>query len=118
MAFDVLAFLENDLEPRINQNPRLRDQLKSTSANVHIELLEAPDGQSAWYIALSEGVAKVHRGTSSAPSFTLRGHILDFVDLLEGFASVRAALTDGRLQLEGDLGMAVRVTPLLFEVES
>jgi hypothetical protein len=41
-------------------------------------------------------------------------HIEDLRDLLEGAATLRACLVDGRVEIEGDLGKAMQIVPLLF----
>jgi predicted lipid carrier protein YhbT len=114
VPLDLAAFLQDDLEGRLNADPRLREKLSKTRAIVQLELLEAADDDRLWYVQLDAGTCRVHRGTSDTLDATLRGNHLDFVDLFEGYADARAAVTDQRLEIEGDVGLAVRVIPLLF----
>jgi putative sterol carrier protein len=114
MSLDPEHFFSRVLEAALNSNPRLAGELSGVDATAQIELREAPAGASDWYVRFRAGKAEVLRGQSRAPSFGLSMHYEDWRDLMEGAATVQACLIDGRLEVEGDLGKAIQIAPLLL----
>ena len=53
--------------------------------------------------------------TPGPPAFLAIAHEEDLIDLIEGYASLDAALIDGRVKIEGDLGAAMKWLPILFK---
>lgn len=70
----------------------------------------APD----WHVRVRSGQAALHEGPPARPAFGLTAHVEDWRDLLEGAATVRACLIDGRLRLAGDVAVARRVVARLL----
>ncbi len=84
------------------------------SAVAHV-ILRSDDGdQETWTVVIDSGRVRADRGETSPPSFTLTMHRLDFDDLIEGAATLKACLIDGRVEIEGDLSHATRLAPLLL----
>lgn len=92
----------------------LRERLAlSIAAIIAVELLGAPAVSAHWTLISGPG-ADVRKGVAEGASFGVKIHYEDLRDLLEGAATLRACLIDGRIELEGDLGKAMVVLPKVF----
>jgi hypothetical protein len=65
-------------------------------------------------LSASEGRWMVEPGEAERPAFAVSAHWADLMDLIDGYGSVDAALIDGRLEVTGDLLLAMRWIPRLF----
>ncbi|MSW51041.1 MAG: hypothetical protein F2817_09175, partial [Actinobacteria bacterium] len=75
--------------------------------------LEGPRGtRRAWTVSAGPLRATARRGPSSAPTLVLRTTPDDLLRLVAGRLDAGDALLDGRLDLEGDLALAVRMGDL------
>jgi putative sterol carrier protein len=69
--------------------------------------LELAGAEGRWWIALDG--PRLERGEAPAAAFSIAVHLEDLRDLIEGAATLRACLIDGRVRIEGDLGAAMTV---------
>jgi hypothetical protein len=75
--------------------------------------LVGPRGtRRAWTVSAGPLRATARRGPSSAPTLVLRTTPDDLLRLVSGRLDAGDALLDGRLDLEGDLALAVRMGDL------
>lgn len=111
MSFDNKTFFGQTLATQLREHTGLS---KKVDAVMQLEVLQADADAQFWFVTFQQGEVHVDPGFSETPDFTLRAHHLDWRDLLQGFASPQAAMMDGRLELEGDLGLGMRLAPLLF----
>lgn len=75
--------------------------------------LEGPRGtRRAWTVSAGPLRAVARRGPSSAPTLVLRTTADDLLRLVSGDLDAGDALLEGRLDLEGDLALAVRMGDL------
>ena len=88
-------------------------ELGGVECLVQIEVGDPKEARSYWVRLRGERV-ETGTGIPERPSFTLSAHTEDWRDILDGAANVRACLIDGRLEVEGDLGLAMRIAPLIL----
>lgn len=74
--------------------------------------VEGPGGGS-WLLSL-KGVPSLHEGTGPA-TCTIRVQADDFVNMCEGRTDAQQLFFSGRLEVQGDFGLAVKL-PKLFEL--
>ncbi|HEV2815041.1 MAG TPA: SCP2 sterol-binding domain-containing protein [Solirubrobacteraceae bacterium] len=74
-------------------------------------------GHDAWQLTLRSGRATVERGAPAEPQVVLEIGAVDFLRLVGGAAEGPLLFMHGRLRVEGDLVLAVRM-PLLFRMPS
>ena len=111
VALDLEDFFDRRLERILNGLA----SLPVVDAVAQIDVSGETPG--IWQVVLSKGQARVLRGDEARPSFRLMAHEEDWRDLLEGAARLQACLIDGRLEVEGDLGLAMQIAPMLLSVE-
>ena len=90
---------------RIESQPEAARQIGAT-----YKFMLAGEGGGTWVMNLQEDV-KVEEGDGEAQC-TIKMQGSDFVDLLEGRASAQQLFFSGRLRIEGDMGLAMRLQKL------
>ena len=63
-----------------------------------------------WIIAIKDGACKVTEGVAENPKMSLTADAREFGDILLGKMDAMAAFMQGKLQLKGDLNMAMKFT--------
>ncbi len=76
-------------------------------AVVHLDL-EGPDGGSV-VLRIEPGRAEVGRGAVTEPDLRLRAAAADVFSILSGCESADVLHMEGRLELDGDLGLAMKL---------
>ena len=84
------------------------------SGEIQFELISASSNGDAraWTIEVADGKATARSGRAREPRVTLRMKTADFLRLLAGEADGAVLLLDDKLEVEGDLGMAPRLTEM------
>lgn len=75
-------------------------------------ILQGEQG-GAFYARLADGKAEIEEGRVDNPSVTVTLAADDFEALLEGKLNPVGAFMSGRLKLQGDIGLAMRLQNLL-----
>jgi len=63
-----------------------------------------------WIIKIKDGVCKVTEGVAENPKMTMTADGREFGDILLGKMDGMAAFMQGKLQLKGDLNLAMKLT--------
>ncbi|MBX6350697.1 MAG: SCP2 sterol-binding domain-containing protein [Clostridia bacterium] len=66
-----------------------------------------------FHASVHDGRALVALGRLSSPSVTITMDARDFADMVAGRLSATSAFMSGRLKLEGDVGLALRLQSLI-----
>jgi hypothetical protein len=80
--------------------------------DLQFDLVGPRGSRRAWTVSAGPLRAVARRGPSSAPTLVLRTTPDDLLRLVSGELDAGDALLDGRLDLEGDLALAVRMGDL------
>ena len=80
--------------------------------DLQFDLVGARGARRAWTVSAGPLRAVARRGPSDAPTLVLRTTPDDLLRLVSGRLDAGDALLDGRLDLEGDLALAVRMSDL------
>jgi predicted lipid carrier protein YhbT len=94
---------------RIGEKIAGKNELKSSVGAVYKFALEG-DGGATYLVDLKSDL-KVTEGDGPA-ACTIRMTASDFVDLFEGRANGQALFFGGRLRVEGDMGLALKLQTL------
>ena len=98
-----------ELMQRIGQKIAGRSELLSSVGAVYKFALEGEGG--ATYLVDLKSALTVTEGDGAA-ACTIRMTATDFVDLFEGRANGQALFFGGRLRVEGDMGLALKLQTL------
>ena len=93
---------------RINENP---GRLGIEQATFQFVLTGERGG--AWVLSVAGGLAELREGRAERPDVTVELSEADFQELVAGRLGAVAAFMSGRLRIRGDLGLAMRLQPLL-----
>ena len=99
----------SELATRIAQKIAGRQDLLTAIGAVYQFVLEG-DGGGSYLLDLKQGLT-VTPGEGPA-GCTIRMAAADFVDLFEGRANAQALFFNGKLRIEGDMGLALKLQSL------
>ena len=96
------------LARRLNDRP---DRLGLEDATFQL-VVTGPQG-GTWVLSVVGGTARLSEGPVPEADLTVEVSDADFQALVEGRLAPAAAFVSGRLRVRGDLGLALRLQPLL-----
>jgi alkanesulfonate monooxygenase SsuD/methylene tetrahydromethanopterin reductase-like flavin-dependent oxidoreductase (luciferase family) len=79
------------------------------TGELQYELRRADGRVVPWTVAIAPDRAQAHQGAASAPALTLKLGVADFVRMAGRDLDPGKALLTGRMDLEGDVGLAARL---------
>jgi putative sterol carrier protein len=105
MASDISNFfasLPGRIEPA---------RLAGIDALVHFHL--TGDNACDWHVRILNGSPSVHEGMAESPDVTLTATAQDWLDIAAGKLNGQAAFLTGRLRIQGDMGLAMKLQSIL-----
>jgi putative sterol carrier protein len=89
----------------------LPEKAKGVDALIHFNFTGAEAGE--WNAILKDGVCDVSHGPAPRqPSMTLTADSGDYIKLITGELDPMAAFMQGKLKLQGDLNLAMKLTQM------
>lgn len=73
--------------------------------------LTGEDG-GTWYAEIADGSCTVCEGTHPAPNMTMTMSAADYVDMITGKLNGQMAFMSGKLKINGDMGLAMKMQSL------
>ena len=71
------------------------------------------EGGGDWYVRVTDGQPEIVEGTAIAPSVTLWASADDWIRIVSGELSGEQAFLSGRLKVEGDMTLAMKLQSLI-----
>lgn len=93
---------------RINAQP---DRLGTR--NTVLQFTLTGEGGGTWSVVVRDGKAELQEGPTGSPQVTVEMSAADFREMLAGRLGPVAAYMSGRLRLQGDMGLAMRLQAYL-----
>jgi putative sterol carrier protein len=101
------------------QAKQLIDQLvanfppaKAAGLDAEIQLNLTGEGGGNWAIKFSGGKVAASEGKASSPRLTVTTSLTDITAVTEGKMDAMAAFMQGKIKLDGDVGLAMRMVSL------
>jgi putative sterol carrier protein len=88
------------------------DSSKAAGVDGTVQMELTGDGGGTWAIVISGGNVEVIDGGVDAPTTTLTMTTDDFVGLVNGNVNAMAAFMQGKIKLQGDMGLAMKFQSL------
>ena len=108
MSITCKEIFEDKIAQRLSDNPEVAEKIK---ASYQFEL--TGDEEGSWAVDLTEGAGKVVEGAIDSPSVTITMASSDFVALVEGRLNGQMAFMQGKLKLQGDMSLALKLQQIL-----
>lgn len=70
------------------------------------------EGGGQWTVSVADGQISVAEGAPAAPTMTLKMTAEDFVAMINGELNTMAAFMQGKIKIEGDMSIAMRLQTL------
>lgn len=87
------------------------DKIAGVKATFQFNLTGA--GGADYYAVLTDGKGEVNQGVADNPDLTVFMEAGDFKDLVGGKLDPMAAFMSGKLKMQGDMSLALKVNSLL-----
>ncbi len=99
----------NDIFSRM---PGRLDPQAAAGLDAVIQFNLSGEGGGVWHCAIKDGACTVGEGAHDAPTMTLSMEAADYVQLTSGELDGTVAFMSGKLRIDGDMGLAMRMGSL------
>mgnify|MGYP001263683918 CR=1 FL=1 len=89
------------------------ERISGMNATYQFNIAADENGDTQWYVAIRDGIAEVHQGAADAPNITVSVTASDWIDIVSGKLNGQMAFLTGRLKVEGDMSLALKLQALL-----
>lgn len=90
-----------------NFNP---DAAQGMDAVIQYDL--SGEGAAQYHAKIKDGTCTISEGTHESPTMTLKMAAPDFIDMIQGKLDGMSAFMSGKLRIEGDMGIAMKMQNL------
>lgn len=97
------------VKPLFTAMPDSLNKEAAKAANIVYQFNLAGEGGGQFIVTIRHGECKVEEGVSSAPDVTVSAVASDYIDIITGTYPFGLAYINGRLKVEGDLRLVVRM---------
>ena len=94
--------------------PQRFDPAKATGVNVVVQVTVTGDSGGNWVVTVKDQKLDVKAGTDASPTLQIKMSDKDFMDLINKKLSPQKAFFSGKLQLKGNIGLAMKLADAGF----
>ncbi len=87
---------------------------KAAGVDVIVQVDIAGPNGGGWTVTIKDQKLDVHEGTSVSPTLAVKIAESDYMDVVNGRMSGAKAFLTGKLQLKGDIGLALKLRDIGF----
>ncbi|HOE65391.1 MAG TPA: SCP2 sterol-binding domain-containing protein [Candidatus Hydrogenedentes bacterium] len=89
------------------------ERISGMCATYQFNLIGDDAGDCRWVVAIDDGIAQVWQGDAANPDITVTTTASDWIDMVSGKLSGQMAFLSGRLKLQGDVSLALKLQAFL-----
>jgi putative sterol carrier protein len=101
--------MENNLQSIMNHVIQLFNPEKAAGIDAAIQFFISGDEGGEWFAIIRNKELSVSQGTIPNPKLTLKANSMDIVNMFNGKLNPMQAYMQGKIQAQGDLGLAMRM---------
>ncbi|MCG8403523.1 MAG: SCP2 sterol-binding domain-containing protein [Firmicutes bacterium] len=96
------------LQEKINNDPS-----KMAGVSATYQFCLSGEGGGDYNVVFTDGAGKINEGMADNPDITINMEAADYVDMVDGKLDAMSAFMTGKLKVEGDMSLAMRLQALL-----
>jgi len=89
------------------------DPTKAEGVNATIQFDLSGDNGGAYWLRIADGKAESGAGQSESPKMTIKAKADDFLSMMSGALNPMQAFMTGKIKIQGDTGLAMKLMPLM-----
>lgn len=89
------------------------DPTKADGINAVIQFELSGDNGGSYWLKIADGKMEAGTGASESPRMTVRASADDFSSMIKGALNPMQAFMMGKIKIQGDTGLAMKLMPLL-----
>ena len=101
--------MENNLQTIMDEIIRIFNPERAAGMDAVIQFYVSGDQGGEWFAVIRNKELKVSPGTTPNPKLTIKANAQDLVNMFNGKINPVTAYMQGKIQTQGDLGVAMRV---------
>jgi len=98
-----------NVKPIFEAMPRTLNKEAAKAANIVYQFNLAGEGGGQFTVTIRDGECKVEEGVYGSPDVTISAAASDYMNIVTGAYPFGLAYINGRLQVDGDLRLVVRM---------
>lgn len=108
-----MAVTRDDIAKIFPQMVERFDPKKAEGINAAIQFDLGGDNGGMYWLKIMDGAAQTGEGAVENPKLTLKASAEDFAGMLAGAVNPMQAFMTGKIKIQGDTGLAMKLMPLL-----
>ncbi len=88
------------------------DPNKMTGMNATFQFVATGEGGGEWYVKIADGKGEIVKGKAGNPTIVLTSGATDWLDLMNGRLNGQTAFLTGKLKIQGDVTLAMKLESL------
>lgn len=100
---------ELTIEEVMNRMPAAFQPEKAGDVEAVVQYHLSGKEEGDWVVTIGGGACKVEKGEATDPTLTLRSDSEDYLKVLTGELNAMSAFAGGKLKLQGDLSLAMKL---------
>ena len=98
----------DDVQEIFDKMPQAFQADKAAGVNATVQLNLNGDGGGDWKVEIANGQISAEQGNAASPDLTLAMDASDYVALTRGEANAMGLFMAGKIQLQGDMTLAMK----------
>lgn len=105
--------MADTVEQFFTELPSKVNPAKVAGMNAVFQFNITGDGGGDWSVKIADGKAEVNKGAAAAPNITLTSTDENWLSIVNGKTSGQTAFLTGKLKIQGDMSLAMKLQSVI-----